>query len=600
MDNKDYKDALQNNEFKDAKPLDTVNRIKEILKTYNIEVDEYWFESGVPYCYSLRVTVKGTTFGTNGKGLTKEFALASAYGELMERLQMGFLGNLEMQKNGYFKVNDGISKLVSAKDLFEKNKDWYQLLSARLKFFTNEEISAEKILMQYIEEDGMLLAAPFYCLNTESVEYYPTKLRKQVYTANGCAAGNTPEEAIVQAISEIVERNYLTEMMFNDFTPPDIPEEVLKKFTVSYSIITYLREHGFKVVVKDCSRGECFPVISVCIIDKQTGKYHTHFGANPIFEIALERALTESFQGRNINDISEIAGFRFAVKGVFDVQNLISELSVGVAEKLTGFFVGKPLYPYNEAMGFKGKTNKELLKECIGFFDKKGFDILIRDYSCLGFCTYQVLIPGYSEVFSHRLSTSNNDLHYQQIAIKTLRNISATTIEEQVGFLAGILRHDYGFVSDSKLHLTLSPREEAYYMSATLAYINYGLKKYQEVIKHIKIMLKAKQSKDDELLICIMRYISLLINKYSIEEIKDVLYYFHNKAKVDKLLGYVSENKNILDEFTLHCDLKCSDSCLLCDKCCNKRVSALDEMILAKTTEMDFDNTVKKMKAILS
>ena len=43
--------------FKDDAPLNTVNRIKNMLKEYGIETEELWSETGVPNCYSLRVFV---------------------------------------------------------------------------------------------------------------------------------------------------------------------------------------------------------------------------------------------------------------------------------------------------------------------------------------------------------------------------------------------------------------------------------------------------------------------------------------------------------------------------------------------------------------
>ena len=60
--------------FKDDSPKNTVERIKGILQTYGIETVENWGESGVPSCYSLRLSVTGTAFGVNGKGITEELA----------------------------------------------------------------------------------------------------------------------------------------------------------------------------------------------------------------------------------------------------------------------------------------------------------------------------------------------------------------------------------------------------------------------------------------------------------------------------------------------------------------------------------------------
>ena len=595
---KDTIENLTDSNFKDASPIDTIEKIKSILKSYNIQTEEIWGETGVPYCFSLRVSVKGTTFGTNGKGLTKEFALASGYGELMERLQLGYLGKLEMQKDGNYSANAPISERVSAEELFEKNKKWYELYSERLRIFTGEEIDPKKIIMRYSNYDGNVLAIPFYCINKKSREYLPTGLVGNIYTANGCAAGNSPEETIVQALSEIVERYNLTMLMFDDVTPPDIPEEVIKKYKVAYSIISFLRENDFKVIVKDCSFGEKFPVISICIIDTHTGKYHTHFAANPVFEIALERALTESFQGSNIREISKFVDFRFKTEGFFDIKNLISELTVGVSEKLPGFFVGKSKYQYNEKVGFSGENNKELLKECIEYFSAKGFDILIRDSSCLGFVTYQIIIPGYSEVFAHRFSEKNNDLQYKNKVMKTLRNPSLAGIDEKIGCFMGLAQGNKGFASETRLHAHLSPKEDMFFMAATLAYLNFEFKKYHEVLKNIKTMLSAKITQNEELLICINRYLSLLTNKYDSEKIKDILYFFHKKDSVDYLISCIEANKNPLDEFTLHCDLQCKEDCPLIGKCCNKRTNEIAEIIYQKMEELDFNKFVKTIEKI--
>ena len=239
--------------IKDAKPIDTVNKIKTILKKNNIETEELWLETGVPYCFSLRVSVKDTTFGTNGKGLTKEFALASAYGELMERLQLGFIGTLELQKDTNGAIDEHVDDKISAKELYEKNKAWYDLFSSRLKHFTNEEIKSEQLLMQYADKEGFISATEYYCINKKTKEYLPTKLQKSIYTSNGCASGNTTEEAIVQAISEIVERHNETHIVLNNITPPDVPEDEIKKCETSYRIISFLRANDFKVTVKDCS-----------------------------------------------------------------------------------------------------------------------------------------------------------------------------------------------------------------------------------------------------------------------------------------------------------------------------------------------------------
>ena len=76
--------------FKDFPPEVTVARIKGILEDLGIQLTEYWNDSGIENCWSLRVN-SDTLFpcGSNGKGVSKELARASAYGEFIERIPCG-------------------------------------------------------------------------------------------------------------------------------------------------------------------------------------------------------------------------------------------------------------------------------------------------------------------------------------------------------------------------------------------------------------------------------------------------------------------------------------------------------------------------------
>ncbi len=606
MTNTDF--ACRDKEFKDESPLKTVEKIKDILRENNIETVESWLEPSVPYCYSLRVSVVGTTFGTNGKGITEEFALASAYGELMERLQLGYIGSDNIQKDGSFSVNDAQSVTVPAKELLDRNYKWYEALSKSLERFTSLKEAPEDILMRYADAEGNVFATPYYCITSDSKEYFPTVLRKAVYTANGCAAGNTPEEAIVQALSEIVERNHQVYMFYNNVTAPEVPEEVIEKCDIAHKIILFLRQHGFKVVVKDCSLSTKFPVVSVCIINSKTGRYHTHLGAYPVFEIALQRALTESFQGRHITKLANYADFRYDDPKGLNINVLLNGLVRGVSEKFPQFFVGENNFPYNADMGFRGRNNKELLQECIEFFKKKGCDILVRDCSCLGFPTYQVLIPGYSETFAHRLSLERDDLRYHHYARKVLRNPAKADMEEMLGLLMylaesskiskGITKRG-NFASATALSLDYTPQEDVYIMQASQACVNYALMRYSDAVKCIDKMLQYSDVEDEGYLICIKRYLSFIINGYGDAEAKELLQFFHDKSTVDRLYSCIELGKNPLEEFTLHCEGECNENCILFKSCRQQRVREIARLIKSKTSQLEFDACVQKLKQCL-
>lgn len=595
--NLDMNETLRDAEFKDERPIKTVEKIKEILKSHGIETEESWMDSGVPYCYSLLVRIEGTTFSTNGKGLTKEFALASGYGELMERLQLGYVGGADMQKSGNnFDVSSDVQ--VPAEDMLRRNKKWYEALSKRLYQYTKLQLSAEEILMQFADAEGKVRATPYFNITTGEKDFFPANLRNAVYTTNGCAAGNTMEEAMVQAISEIVERHYKMKIITEEITVPDIPEETLQKYKVAYDIIAYVRSKGFRVHVKDCSLGTKFPVVCVCFIDERSGRYHTHFGAYPVFEIALERALTESFQGRNIETVAKFDDFIYHSSDVYSAANICSELKVGISEKQPEFFVGQPKYEWHEDVGFTGKNNRELLREIIQFFADQGYEIIVRDGSHLGFPTCQVLIPGYSEILVYRLSQKRNEFRYSSYAAKTLRNPASAGMEDMLGLLLHTSQMDklsekvsgvQGFSAGARLFTVLSRQEEECLMVASLGYVYFALGKLEQVLKCVDTMLSLADREEEEALICLKRYLSLRLNRYDEDKAKKILTYFHRPETVNDLYSCLETKGNPLEKFTLHCDMSCGEACRLHKKCGLKRMLALLELVREKAGALDFE-----------
>lgn len=604
QDTMDLNRTLRDAEFKDASPLKTVERIKGILRTHGIETEEYWNNTGVPYCFGITIRVAGTTFSVNGKGLTREFALASGYGELMERLQLGFIGKFDVQKDGHHTADTSRFVMRTAQQLLDANRPWYELIAQRLHSETGSTITPEEILAQCAESDGRIATDLFCNLTTGKQEHFPKTLWSRVYSSNGCAAGNSMEEALVQALSEIVERQFRTRIVLEDIRLPDIPEAFLQQFEVSYNIINYVREQGFRVVVKDCSLGSKFPVVCVCFIDENSGRYHTHFGAYPIFEIALARALTETFQGRNI---SEIAAFtNFTRKGSQDdlLLTMKHEFVRGTWEKPAGFFVGTPTYPFHADVGFHGRNNKELLRECVEFFTAQGCEILVRDGSSLGFHTYQVLIPGYSEVFTYRLNKKLYEFRYFPFAVKTLRNPSRAGIEDMLGLLmhmnqikASIGTHS--FLAGSKLSAELSPRDEDKMMKISLAYVQYALGNHNSVIKYLTAVIPCYKGAEEEYLICLKRYLSMEQDGISGKEIRSTLGFFHRSETVARLYDCLGAGRNPLEDFTLHCDAGCTQSCPIYRQCRQTRTVELTKLINTKIMELDFDAFCRDLLSLL-
>lgn len=594
--------------YKDESPLKTVAHIKNILSQNGIETEEIWMPTSVPYCSAIRINVVGTTFGTNGKGLSPELALASGYGEMMERLQLGYITGGMTQKDGNYCVSDGQSRIMSAQELLQTGGRFYERIARRLEQLYGIHKDAQQILLQYADGEGMLQVAPYYNLTRKQPDYFPAEIRKRVYNANGCAAGNTMEEAIVQGISEIVERNHQIRIIAEELTPPNVPEEVLQKYTTAYEIIQFVRSKGYKVMIKDCSLGGKFPVLCACIVDQKTGKYHTHFGAYPVFEIALARTLTESFQGRNIDNIAKVTSFLESRAEACSARNIANELGNSTGQKQLSFFIGTSQYPFNDKAGFEGGNNKALLAECVEYFRNLDLEVLVREGSCLGFPTYQVLIPGYSEVFIHRLLEEQDELKYLPLAVKTLRDPKAAKLPSIMGYLMHMNRIGqldstvsgiHGFSSSSRLSLKLNTQQEQAYMALNQAHIYYTIGRKKEALAALTNALVLPELEQQSYLGCLKLYLSMELKGEDAQYTRSVLDLFHGEQITSQLLETIQAGKNPLDNYVLSCDEQYCDNCPLYTVCCQKRVQELSELINKKTAQLDFESFAQELERLV-
>ena len=582
----DINEILLDARFKDARPMDTVEKVQSILCCLGIETEEQWSDTAVPYCHSLSVQMKGTSFRVNGKGLSREFALASGYGELSERSQLGYIGALEDQKTG-----GSVSLQSYARqhmdDLLRSAPSHYQALSQRLEQIMGISMTPEAILRQFADPQGQIPCVPCYELTQRKTVWFPNRIRTRGYGSNGCAAGNTIEEAIVQGLSEVVERHVQSQINLQGLTPPDVPEEVLRRFPTAYEIITYVRSQGYQVLIKDCSMGTGFPVICACLIHRQTGRYHTHFGAYPILEIAVERALTESFQGRDIHNVADMTDLICDNTGLTPLECLTGEFFKGVYKKPASFFVGPASYPYDPKLGFDATSNEALLGQCVDHFARLGHQILVYDRSLLGFPTCQVRVPGYSEVFVDRLCNQKDHYRYSGHAIRALRCPTKATTTEMLGLLIHLdqmerLNKDdrlsRGFLNAANLCADLDGAQQQRLMNVSLAYIYLTLGREAEAIGCIDRLLPGSPAEDVSYLTALKRYLTMKQSKQDPTFIRQTLEIFHGPEITDALYDHLQNGPHPLDRFTLHCRLDCGEDCPLfgrCHKAYQNQLSAL-------------------------
>ena len=77
---------------KDQSPQETVAAIKAELEELGLATELAWTSHQFDGTCSNRVSIAGTSLGTNGKGTSDDYAMASGYAELMERVQNKAIG----------------------------------------------------------------------------------------------------------------------------------------------------------------------------------------------------------------------------------------------------------------------------------------------------------------------------------------------------------------------------------------------------------------------------------------------------------------------------------------------------------------------------
>ena len=83
---------ISKNHYKECTPEETIKTIQKILNDNDIEVEETInIQNETIDTHTIRLTLKGTNIGQNGKGVNETYCRASAYAEFIERLQNQFL-----------------------------------------------------------------------------------------------------------------------------------------------------------------------------------------------------------------------------------------------------------------------------------------------------------------------------------------------------------------------------------------------------------------------------------------------------------------------------------------------------------------------------
>ncbi|AZV27154.1 OsmC domain/YcaO domain-containing protein [Pseudomonas syringae] len=387
-------------------PLEqTIANMSGILADLGMKIEIASWRNIVPNVWSLHIRdAQSPMCFTNGKGATKEGALASALGEFIERLNCNFF------YNDQFWGED----IANAEFVHYPDERWF-------KPGAKDELPAE-ILDEYClgiyNRDGELRGSHLYDTNSgntqrgicslpfvrqsdNEVVYFPSNLIENLFLSNGMSAGNTLAEAQVQCLSEIFERAVKREILEGEMALPDVPQEVLAKYPGILAGIKALEEQGFPVLVKDASLGGEFPVMCVTLMNPRTGGVFASFGAHPSFEVALERSLTELLQGRSFEGLNDLPQPTFSGQAVTEPNNFVEHFIDSSGVVSWRFFSAKADFEFVE-WDFSGNgenSNAEEAATLFGILEDMGKEVYMAVYEHIGAKACRILVPDYSEIY---------------------------------------------------------------------------------------------------------------------------------------------------------------------------------------------------------
>ena len=455
---------LQERRYKEVLPEKTVEKLKGLLKQLGIEVEEKWIDASSVGTYSLRVCVKGTNIGQNGKGMTKEFAMASGYAEFFERFQNGmFRFRLEKPTKELPFTYAPDERTLSVEKLMNKENSFLDNIVEANGHGKDTKEEQIKYIKHVLNQDTILvekedyLSLPYYSVKNSNITYVPERLFSYTCNSNGMCAGNSKEEALIEGLSEIFERYAGIEIFKRKLTLPEIPESYIDKFPKVKQMVEKLKKNEkyyFRLV--DCSFGGKYPVAGLYIIDKNTGKFGFKLGAHPDYGIAMERCFTEASQGRDIYEYAETCLFDF-YDGEDSKNRSFTEFIYGDFSAVPYQILGKKLdYEFTEMPDVSNLDNKEILRRMVKTILDEGKDILIRNVTSLGFPAFRIIVPGMSEISFDPTAKYFNIFATLQQLFSDFRKITKDNIKEVIKLME-IVVNEIGY---TQLALLLSLKED--------------------------------------------------------------------------------------------------------------------------------------------
>lgn len=438
---------------KDAPVEESIARMSASLKALGFDVEEVCWLNPVPNVWSVTLRERHCPqLSAQGKGVSREAALASALGEFFERLSCNF------HFADYYLGRD----VAVGEFVHDPQERWFPVTAntwpdglldeaARNHYDLNNEILPEQLIdLNSGNAERGICALPFVKQRTGETVWFPVNILSNLYVSNGMASGNTLWEARAHAIAEIFERHIKNTIISSGISLPLIPESEIAKHPKMKAAIRALRSKGFTVEVRDASLGGKFPLVNVTLFNPDDGGCCAAFGAHPKFAVALERAVTRLLQGRALEQLQGFPLPTLDIEAAADPQNLETHFLDSSGVVAWDLLSSSTDYPFTR-WNVEGDTRAEFEALCERIH-RVDMDIYIADYTHLGIYTCRIVVPGMSEIYpvDELIRRNNNAAAALRPAILALVDLDQDGCADLMDAL-----NEAGFAEGLKVHALL-------------------------------------------------------------------------------------------------------------------------------------------------
>ena len=346
---------------------------------------------------TLQDNVSGRSMG---KGRSDQQAKVSGFGEAIERYSGIFQGDEIRRKGSYNKLGDEAihpnTCMKFSEEQYRNRDEWNS---------THSSLSCK--VPEAFDEEREIEWTPIWSLTDRDFKYLPTSYCYYGYpqppkpdcwaNSNGCAAGNTIEEAILQGFMELVERDCVALWWYNQLQQPKLD---LDSFDDPYfrAVEQYYASLNRSLWILDITNDFNIPTFAAISsrCNRQPQDIILGFGTHFDAKIAVSRALTE------INQLLFsvlVANPDGSTKYPLSTEQLALEWWKTATLENQPYLVADSNLPakvYSDYSQVYSDNLREDVIACQKIVEKQGMEMLVLDQSRpdIGLKVVKVIVPG--------------------------------------------------------------------------------------------------------------------------------------------------------------------------------------------------------------